>query len=85
MPLPVLPVLLQAGIDILPFITKSLSEKADAKKLLAENNGPISSSIGVAAITASLGLCTQVTSLEEAIMPLILALFGLYSYFKPAK
>ena len=85
MALPIL-ALIQAATTLIPlFSKKGPSEKAAAKKLLKANNGPVSSSVGIAAITASLGLCTQVSSLEEAIMPLILALFGLYSYFKPAK
>ncbi len=77
--------LIQAATTLLPLLSKKgPSEKEAAKRLLKANNGPVSSSVGVAAITASLGLCTQVTSLEDVIMPLIVAIFGLISYFKPA-
>ncbi len=78
--------LIQAVTTLTPLFKKnSLSEKEEAKKLLSANNGPVSSSVGIAAITASLGLGSQVSSLEEAIIPLIVAIFGLISYFKPAK
>ena len=85
MALPIL-ALIQAATTLLPLLSKKgPSEKEAAKKLLSANNGPVSSSVGIAAFTAALGMGTQVTSLGGAIMPLIVAIFGLISYFKPAK
>jgi len=86
MPLPILPIA-QALMTIMPLFgkDKSLSQKAEAKQALSENNGPISSSVGVAAIAAAVTMAPQVDSLESAIAPLVSAIVGLICYFIRAK
>jgi len=86
MPLPIVPIA-QALMTIMPLFgkDKSLSEKEEAKRALSENNGPVSSSIGVAGVAAALAMAPQVDSLESAIAPLVSAIVGLICYFIRAK
>ncbi len=81
MALPILAII-QAVTTLTPlFSKKGPSEKEEAKKLLAENHGPVSSSLGVAGMVAAAVMVPQVDSLESAIAPLVSAIVGLICYF----
>ena len=70
----------QAISTLVPLFNKSLSEKAEAKKVLAANNGTITSSIGQLAIGESVVALTQSASLEEAITAVVTSIIGLLLY-----
>ena len=70
--------ILKAAEVLLPLTRKrSKSEEADAKKVLADNNGPISSSIGMALMASGVAVGT----LEDAVYGFIMGLVGLICYF----
>ena len=84
MPIPLVPII-SAITALVPLFNKSASERAEAKQVLSANNGPVSSSIGVAAMAAAVTMLPQVDSLESAITPLVSAIVGLICYFIRAK
>jgi len=74
--------ILKAAEVLLPLTKKrSKSEEAEAKQVLVENNGSLTSTAGIIAMTAAAAAVPHVTSLEDALTPLITAIVGLLCYF----
>jgi hypothetical protein len=85
MAIPILAIV-QAVATLSPLFKKnSQTEKAQAKVLLKDNNASVSSRAGMAAVIAAGGVyaATPPESLEGLITALVLAAFGVFSYFYP--
>lgn len=76
MALPLL-ALINAGITLIPLLSKKgPSEKEAAKAVLKDNNGTISSSLGLSLMASGLAVAT----LEEAVYGLVMGIVGLICY-----